>query len=81
MATESRNRGDVSPCILVLTFIVRGIEVVMVVVADTLVEVGLVHERVHGLPSDGIGPKAHGGCHAVHEHKACQSLLPIDNDL
>ena len=53
----------------------------IVIGADTLVEVRLVHESVHGLSRDCVDPEAHGGRHAVHEHEACQTLLPIDNDL
>ena len=53
----------------------------IVIGADALVKVRLVHEGVHGLPRDCVDPEAHGGRHAVHEHEARQPLLPIDNDL
>ena len=53
----------------------------VVIGADTLVEVRLVDESVHGFPRDGVDPEAHGGRHAVHEHEACQTLFPIHNDL
>ena len=70
-----------SASVLTLTFVVRGFKVVFVVSADALVEVGLVDERVHGLPHDSVDPEAEGGGHAVHEHEACQTFLPIHNHL
>ena len=45
--------------------------------AHILVEVGLLHKNIHCLMRDGVDPEADGGGHAVHEHEACQALLPI----